>query len=328
MNAIIFDGNFMLLKSVHTLHKINRLYGDLWNLLNNNIEKYMSMNIWDNVIIVSDSRKKSWRKKYLDKYKATRVKQADIDWDFVFKTYTEWKESIKDKYVVLEKDHIEGDDWITSTITLLNNKNKNCVIVSSDKDFYQLLKYKVTDKKTWINIQIYDILGKEKIILPIGWEIWLKAYEEKNNNDVFSLNNSMSNINFFNNIMRNWTYEEVDSYQKLFEKIIQGDKSDNISSIYQKVTSTGKLQNIGEAGASKIWNFYKTTFDITNKIDDKVIDDMIFSFQKVNNLELDKSIKNTIRENIKLNIKLIQLNINNFPEWVLEEIVEKLNENF
>lgn len=328
MNYIIFDGNYILHKCVFTLHKMNRLYGDLWTLLDNNIEKYTALNTWEKVIIVSDSRKKSWRRQESDAYKAHRVRQEDIDWEFVFKTYDEWKQSIKDKYTVLELDHIEGDDWITSTVQMSNKKNKSCVIISSDQDLYQLLNYKLKGNKSWMNIQINDILGSEKVIVPEGWELWLKEFSDNNNNDVFNLNNSLKHLDFFNYVIRNWNYQEVNCYQQLFEKIVQGDKSDNISSIYQKLTKTGKIQNIGKAGANKIWNFYKDNYAIHYKIDDQFIEDIIVSLEKVNDIELTDKAKNNVRNNIKLNIKLIQLHYSNYPEWVLEQIINTLNENF
>jgi len=326
MQYLIYDGNYILMKSVFTLHKLNRLYGDLWTLLDNNIEKYTALNSWEKIIIVSDSRKKSWRVKESEIYKSHRVRQEDIDWEFVFKTYADWKESIADKYIILEKDHIEGDDWITSTILLANKKNKSCTVISSDQDLYQLINYKLKGNKSWMNIQINDILGREKVIVPEGWELWLKEFSDNNNNDVFQLSNSLKHIDFFNYVIRNWNYEEINCYQKLFEKIVQGDKSDNISSIYQKITTTGKIQNIGKAGATKIWNFYKDNYDIHYIIDNQFIEDIIVSLEKTNNLEFNETTKNKIRNNIKLNIKLIQLHYNNYPDWVLEEIIEQLNE--
>jgi hypothetical protein len=45
-----------------------------------------------------------------------------------------------------------------------------------------------------------------------------------------------------------------------------GDKSDNIFSIYQTLTKSGKLQGIGESGAKKICEFYNTHFDININI--------------------------------------------------------------
>lgn len=327
MDYLLFDGNYILMKCVYTLTKMNRLYGDLWTLLDNNIEKYAAMNRWEKIIVVSDSRKKSWRKKELDKYKAHRVKSEDIDWEFVFDTYTDWKESIRAKYCVLEKDSIEGDDWITSTILYANKLGKSCVTISSDKDLYQLVNYKTKKQKSYINIQINDILGNEKVIIPIGWELWITEFKNNNGRDVFSLDNSNENLAFFERILRNWKYEEIDSYSCLFEKIVTGDKSDNIDSIYQKLTKNGKVRGIGEATAQKMWTFYKENYDIKFTINEEFVEDVINCLEIVNKVILSPATRQTVEKNIKLNIKLIHLHYKNFPEWVVNDIVEVINEN-
>lgn len=326
MQNLIIDGNYILMKAVFTLHKLNRLYGDLWTLLDNNIDKYRVMNTWEKIIVVSDSRKKSWRKKELDKYKGTRIRQDDIDWEWVFNTYDEWKESISDRCIIFKADHIEGDDWITSLVLKLNKNCQSNVIISSDHDLFQLINYRLNGKKSWINIQISDTLGKEHIYLPEGWELWLNEFDNNRNTDVFSLDNSNAAINFFNRIINNWQYTEINSHQQLFEKIIQGDKSDNIDSIYQKVTLSGKLQGIGKAGAHKIWNFYKENFGIHYKINEQFIYDIITCLEKTYNIELNDSRKQTVINNIKLNIKLIELHYKHYPDWVLEKIINTINE--
>jgi len=327
MDYIIFDGNYILMKCVYTLTKMNKLHGELWNLLDNNISKYTVMNKWEKIIVVSDSKKKSWRKELLDKYKAHRVKDDSIDWEFVFDTYMDWKDSIREKYNVLEKDSIEGDDWIVSVIQYANKLGKSCVTISSDKDLYQLIKYKTKKKNSYINIQINDILGNEKVIIPIGWEIWLNEFKNNNANDVFSLDNSINNINFFNRILLNWNYEEIDCYSSLFEKIITGDKSDNIDSIYQKISKTGKIRGIGTATAKKMWDFYNKNYDIKFTINDEFVDDLLNCLEFVSKDVFDTNLKNKIKNNIKLNIQLIQLHYKNFPDWVTEDIIKIINEN-
>lgn len=327
MQNLICDCNYLLMKAVFTLHKMNRLYGDLWNFLDQNINKYKLLNKWEHIYLVSDSKKKSWRQLELDSYKGHRTKQEDIDWEWVFATYTEWKESMSETCTVLQRDHIEGDDWITSLILKLNKKGKSCVTISSDQDLLQLIDYKINKNKSWINIQIVDTLGKEHIYLPEGWNLWLKEYEENTGNDLFCLDDSLDNINFFKNILNKWEYEEVNKYEKLFTKIVQGDKSDNINSIYQKLTKTGKTQNIGKAGAQKIWEFYKENYNIFFDTDsDEFKNDLINCLEQTNNIILSEGVKKNVSKNIDTNIKLIELHYKHYPEWVLDEIVNELNE--
>lgn len=327
MNNILFDGNYILYKNVFTLFKMNMLYGELWNALDNNISKYTSMNTWDNVIFISDSNKKSWRSKYLKKYKGTRQKNEDIDWNWVFETYNDWKDSIREKYVVLERDHIEGDDFITSVILRMNKKKKSNVVISSDQDLYQLINYHIDGKNSWINIQINDINGKETVQLPEGWEIWLKEFTENQNQDVFALDNRSANLDFFNRITSNWNYNEINSSEELFKKLVQGDKSDNISSIYQTLTTTGKIQNIGKGGAENVWKFYKDNYSIHFDTTDKTfIMDVVKCLENVKNVEFEDETRKTVSSNVRNNIKLIELHYRHYPEWVLEEIMDAMSE--
>ena len=327
-NNLLFDLNYILYKTVYVLFKNNLLYGKFHEAMDNNIIKYTSMNKWDKVYIVSDSKKKSWRKKFLDEYKAHRTKTDDIDWKWVFEQYDLWKENNKDKYTILEADHIEGDDWISSLCFRNNKNNESNCIISSDCDYNQLLNYKIAGKNSFINIQIVDNSGKEKIYIPIGWQIWLKEAEANRNNDPFELDNGSEWLTFFNKITNQWEYEEVDSYEKLFVKLVQGDKSDNIKSIYEKLTTTGKIQGIGKAGAEKIWNFYKQNYKEHFSTKEKTfIDDLVNCVEKIYNIELSEERVDMTIARIKQNIKLIELHYRHLPDWVVETIIEKIDES-
>lgn len=327
MANLIFDGNYILMKNVGSLHKMNRLYGDLWTSLNNNIAKYVSMAKWDSVFIVSDSRKKSWRKDFLDEYKGKRKPMEGVDWPWVFEQYALWKKEISEKYNVIEHDHIEGDDWIATICYKANKKGQSNVIVSSDGDMPQLLGYKVNGDKSWINLQINDHSGHEQVYLPVGWELWLKEYDDNRSADVFNLDNGYDWINFFNRITGQWQCQEINPKERLFVKLIQGDTSDNIKSVYEKLTTTGKIQGIGKAGAQKIWNFYKENYkDYFNTKEPEFIKEIINCIERINNIEMSDVKKETVTSNLKRNIKLIELHYRHLPDWVVETVIEKLDE--
>lgn len=327
MANLIFDGNYILHKNVGTLHKMNRLYGDLWTCLDNNISKYVSMSKWDNIYIVSDSRKKSWRKDQLDEYKGKRKPLDGVDMVWVYEQYGLWKEEKKLKYELFEKDRIEGDDWIASIILKSNKMGQSNVVISSDGDMPQLLGYKVDGDKSWINIQINDHSGKEMVYVPLGWELWLNEYENNRSNDIFNLDNGYEWLNFFKRVTGQWQYEEINPMQKLFVKLVEGDKSDNINSVYESLTTTGKIQGIGKAGALKIWNFYKENYkDYFSTKDANLPEEIINCIERVKNVTMTDERKNIVRKNIKRNIGLIELHYRHFPDWVVDGIIEELNE--
>ena len=92
---LILDGNFVLNKLVFTLHKNNLLFGALYTSLENTVSTYKKWYPFANVYLVSDSKEKSWRKKINSSYKAQRKRDSDIDWEFVFNCYNEFKDNLK-----------------------------------------------------------------------------------------------------------------------------------------------------------------------------------------------------------------------------------------
>ena len=119
MIDLIIDGNYILSKLVFTLHKNKILYGHLYKSIETAIDNYSKIHGFSNIYLVSDSREKSWRKTYYPDYKLKRKKNQEIDWDFCYKTYNEYKQNTNKRVKVLESSSIEGDDWISF---LVNNR--------------------------------------------------------------------------------------------------------------------------------------------------------------------------------------------------------------
>ena len=91
----------------------------------------------------------TWRKDYFPYYKANRKKgreESDQDWNEIFRILHLVKEEIKENlpYKVIHMDGVEADDIIASLVmeTQEFGKDEPVMIVSSDKDFIQLQKYK------------------------------------------------------------------------------------------------------------------------------------------------------------------------------------------
>ena len=90
----------------------------------------------------------SWRKVAFPFYKAHRKVQRDkqdkekgMDWSALFETIAKITDELKTyfPYKVIQVPHAEGDDVIA---VLAKHSKEPCLIVSSDKDFNQLYKYK------------------------------------------------------------------------------------------------------------------------------------------------------------------------------------------
>lgn len=99
------------------------------------------------VVIACDGRG-YWRKDVFQFYKANRAagrEESDLDWGMVFDTLGEIREDLKAHfpYKVLHLEKCEADDVIAvlAELTQEFGRHEPMMIISSDKDFKQLLQY-------------------------------------------------------------------------------------------------------------------------------------------------------------------------------------------
>ena len=303
---LIIDGNYILSKLVFTLHKNNLLFGALHKSLENTINNYRKWYPFANIYLVSDSKEKSWRKQLTSEYKATRKKDSDIDWNFVYTAYGEFKESVVG-CKILEAPHVEGDDWISFLVTRANENNRSTIIVSNDYDIKQIVSYSLDP--LYINIMSNEMFNKEKL--------FLNKVSKLPNDDIFALNDNTEFIELMNRFITKYELNEIDPVESLIIKIISGDQSDNISSVWN-VTKNGKTRGIGAKGAKGIYDNYITEFGEINLSDPDLLEniaDLICEKKK-----LSKSKIEDIVENIKGNFKLIDLRLHNLPDEIIDKM--------
>ena len=311
---LIIDGNYILSKLVFTLHKNNLLFGALHKSLENTINNYRKWYPFANIYLVSDSKEKSWRKQLTSEYKATRKKDSDIDWNFVYTAYGEFKESVVG-CKILEAPHVEGDDWISFLVTRANENNRSTIIVSNDYDIKQIVSYSLDP--LYINIMSNEMFNKEKLFLPKNYQIFLNKVSKLPNDDIFALNDNTEFIELMNRFITKYELNEIDPVESLIIKIISGDQSDNISSVWN-VTKNGKTRGIGAKGAKGIYDNYITEFGEINLSDPDLLEniaDLICEKKK-----LSKSKIEDIVENIKGNFKLIDLRLHNLPDEIIDKM--------
>jgi len=314
---LIIDGNYILSKLVFTLHKHNLLFGGLHKALENNITGYRKWYPFTNVFLVSDSKEKSWRKKLIDEYKGTRKKDTDIDWNFVYTAYGEFKEEVKSTMKVLEAPHIEGDDWISYLTEKANSEGRSVIIVSNDYDIKQMVNYSLNPLT--INLMTNEMYNKEKLFLPKNYQVFLNKLSRLPNDDIFNLNDNVEFIGLLDNFINKYEVHEIDPMESLIIKIISGDSSDNINSVWS-VTKNGKKRGIGAAGAKTIYDEYLLEFGEVNLLDPDLhenIADLICEKKK-----LSKSQISPIVGNIELNVRLIDLRMCNLPDEVVNRMTK------
>ena len=98
-------------------------------------------------VVICTDYLSSWRKDAFPYYKAHRKVQREkqqkegVDWKALFEIIAKIIEELEENfpYKVVQIPHAEGDDVIA---VLAKHAKEPCLIVSSDKDFNQLYKYK------------------------------------------------------------------------------------------------------------------------------------------------------------------------------------------
>jgi len=316
---LIIDGNYILSKNTFTLHKKNLLFGALHKSLENTINNYRKWYPFANVYLVSDSKEKSWRKQLTSSYKATRKKDSDIDWSFVYTAYGEFKDSMKGLVKVLEAPHVEGDDWISFLVTKANREGRSSIIVSNDYDIKQIVNYGLDP--LFINIMTNEMYNKEKLFLPKNYQIFLNKVSKLPSDDIFNLNDNTDFLLLLDRFINKYEINEINPVESLMVKIISGDTSDNIGSVWS-VVKNGKKRGIGSKGAQSIYDEYISEFGELNLGDPDLyenIADLICEKKKLSKTQIE-----SIVENIKDNMKLIDLRMHNLPG----EIVEKMENGY
>jgi 5'-3' exonuclease len=322
---LIIDCNYILYRSVYSLIKTQTLFGDLEKSLEVSFDNYFHKYPFRKIYMVSDS-KSSWRKRIYAEYKADRKEKRDtqeeVDWDFVFNTYEQFKSKVSNKRVtIVEGGNIEGDDYINFLINKSNSDGYSVLYVSSDKDLNQKLDFRLNP--SWMNIQWYDNYKNGKIYLPKGYKLLLQELNEYEP-DLFSSNNNTDFLNIIKDLCDKNAVEEIDKEQSLFVKILSGDDGDNIESVLKVPTKTNpdKFMGIGNAGALKIWDKFKSDYpEEIDFVDDKWLKNVMYYILDYKKL-LDKKsdYEEILEKNLVLNRKLIHLHEKYLPDDINEKI--------
>ena len=150
---ILLDFSNIIVGSIMVAHKVpdEERFGEdfIRHLVLNSIRSYRNKykNKYGEIVICTDFHS-SWRKEVFPFYKAHRKVERDkqkaekgMDWSALFETINKIIIEIDTffPYKVIRVEHAEGDDVIAVLSRTFKEKS---LIVSSDKDFSQLYKYK------------------------------------------------------------------------------------------------------------------------------------------------------------------------------------------
>lgn len=316
---LIIDGNYLLNKNVFILNKNKMLYGLLHESLINTITTFSNYYQFDNIFLVSD--KGSWRKGVFSDYKANRVKNTDIDWEFVMTTYDEVKSDLPKKINKLEGSYIEGDDWIYKLVKDTNKIGHSNLIITNDRDINQLVDLDLN--LNYINIVSNEMWNAEKIFLPNNYELYLSSINETiSNMDIFNFDYTSELYDFVRNYINKREINIVFGKEVIVKKIISGDKSDNIKSCYVKESKSGRMMGIGDKGAEKIMDIYYREYGDMDIDDEDFYDnlaDIVCEVKKISNANIE-SISTRLKENMEI------INFDFIPDDIINRMDEKIKD--
>ena len=309
--TLLVDGNWLLMSRMTV---INSKYSDTLEMCKDlKILMVKSLSIVlrtfpqiDNVIFVADGG--SWRNdleipSFLgEEYKGNRIKSEEIDWDTVFSEFEDFIMKLNSNGITTCKEFgIEGDDWMWYWSNKLNNEDTNVIIWSKDKDLTQLVK---TNKNKCFTV----CWSKDSGIVAEDFNDdelnFLFNYEYSKNDEIFkAISTNTNKITYIN------------PYEVIIDKVIRGDKGDNIFPIIEKKSNTNP---------DKTFRVYKKDLDFTIDIhDDQSIRNYVENIlaNKSYAGKVDKSEENII-EHFKYNVKLVELNEKNYPSDILEKFAK------
>lgn len=275
-------------------------------------------NIVDRCVFIMDSA--SWRKSIESDvdYKGTRHQDETVDFNGLDKCVAEFTEIVKNYNVTVSKTKkAEADDLIFYWSNVLTAKGIPVIMYTSDKDMLQLVR-----SVNGVPSVLYSDVTK-KMYTPKDFlkgkdvsETIYEAFTNKHKIDVFDEKTQ------FEYLLKKRSLEmiEVDADECLFTKVIVGDKSDNISSIYSYVKN-GKTYNVTEKKAEKILENFKDKVGGLNA-EYLFLDDTVNALAQSCCEVVGVDCADKIAENIRRNTKFIVLNRNVIPEDVVEGMHE------
>lgn len=289
----------------------------------------------DKVVVTVDAR--SWRKDLFPQaeYKGTRKQDSKIDWSGVYGIYEEFQAILQKHGVIVHRiDGAEADDVLFGWSSYLNNKGKNCIIWTGDRDLIQLVNYSIpNDAYTlWYSSAHKSLYAFE------SFEEVINKKEEVNNDDMlFNMSSYKGLSQESRHALKTWMINnkvkltEVNCDEFLFKKILVGDSGDNIPSVitWQKAMKNGKLRtySITDRMADKIFAQF------TKENDSFVVDSLFVKSELERMAEIvyrvvGRESVDIITERIFNNMSLMMLHTRIIPEPIQNEIYKAVEKEF
>lgn len=225
---------------------VDECIGLLLTIVMNSLKSSQKLFETDHYVMCFDGG--SWRKEYYPDYKGNREKRKELmnpkereKEDIIHQVMDELEEYFREytNVTVLKENKIEGDDFIARWVQLHDMENFEHIIISRDYDFKQLVKdnislYDPVSHTLYTTNGVFFKDGRKpaqgQLTTELYGETWKVKIEEKTDKPMV-----------------------FDPEWELFFKCIRGDKGDNITSAYPRVTKKKMREAFENKGLVK-WN--------------------------------------------------------------------------
>lgn len=287
--------------------------------------------ILDKIVLTIDS--KSWRKDLFPdaEYKGTRTHDDSVDWEAVYQIYEEFKIIVAKKGVIIQQvNGAEADDLLFAWSTYLNAAGQNCIVWTGDRDLIQLVDYsKATDGYT-----LWYYNTKKRLLVFKGFNKMMNTgIEEKSTNEdlLFNLASKTALLERMRAELGDWIkkngveIEEINCDTFIFQKILTGDKSDNIKSVVTW-SKGGRTYNISLKQADKILEQYlkeEKVFTIDHMFSESQVDKISDIIYRI----IGNSTKAQIKTRFNQNLDIMLLHYNTIPEAIQSQMQKAIDTN-
>lgn len=277
---LLFDSSFLLhrnLFSVATRDGSTRFFDDqqdtqlfIRKLIDdlNSIVSIFPRGVIGRLVWAKDTR--SWRKDLIERisYKGTRVKdEARVNWDEFHKVSNEFAEVLSScGFIISTEQTAEADDLLYLWSQHLLSNGESSIIVTSDKDLNQCVRYKAGNFVCTYN----PMFNTKRFTFHDEMRDINNMQKEYSIDDLFSIGDESVSEKILK-ISSQYEQEYVNPYQTSISKIFEGDKSDNIPSALQwkKTDANGK----------------EKTFSFTQRMLDQLMESYSYDKQFINKLK-------------------------------------------
>ena len=269
MISVIIDGNYFLHKTFAIFSNFeNKQPGEILSDKNDQ-SMFMRKVITDftyslnqipitgHAIFIKDSH--SWRKS-LDikraEYKGSRKGDERVNWGSFFDLLDEFGKLLESNgYVYSTAEGAEGDDLFWFWNKKLRELGHNVIICTGDKDSHQLAEY---SNNLW-TICWNANSKNNKIFCDSRWESeYLNKNEDDDDSSIFNLDFMISNEKEkIKMLIEGAKLEVVNKDKLIFEKILIGDKKDDVPSVFSYEKTPNKFYKLTEKKAISIYENFK-----------------------------------------------------------------------